>query len=153
MNEKTSFMAGGVALDSCTVRAMRLDDYLVVIDFWKQTPGLRLSEADSKENMDLFLQRNDGFSFVAEAAGQLVGTILCGHDGRRGFLYHLAVHGGYRKKGLGRQLVRRCLAKLAANGIGKCHLFVMEGNDPAMDFWERVGFQRRDDIHIYSATI
>jgi len=140
-------------LDHFIVREMRLEDYSVVIDFWRQTPGLRLSEVDSKENLDLFLQRNEGFSFVAESAGQMVGSILCGHDGRRGFLYHLAVHHGYRKQGLGRQLVNRCIAKLAASKIDKCHLFVLEGNDSAMVFWEKIGFQQRKDIHIYSRTI
>ncbi len=140
-------------MDDFIVREMRLEDYLVVIDFWRQTPGLRLSEVDSKEKLDLFLQRNEGFSFVAESAGQLVGTILCGHDGRRGFLYHLAVHTKHRRQGLGRQLVDRCIGRLAANGIDKCHLFVLEGNDSAMAFWKKIGFQQRKDIHIYSRTV
>jgi len=129
---------------------MTLNDYYAVVALWEKTPGLALSDADSEKHIDLFLKRNQGFSFVAEAGNRIIGTVLCGHDGRRGFIYHLAVYDDYRKKGIGRNLVDRCLSKLKDAGIAKCHLFVLEGNNYAMTFWNRIGFHKREDIYIYS---
>lgn len=74
---------------------------------WKRTPGMGMSKADSRENIELFLRRNEGLSLVCEDGETLVGSVLCGHDGRRGFMYHLAVHPAYRNKGIGGELVKR----------------------------------------------
>ncbi|WP_144351124.1 GNAT family N-acetyltransferase [Sporomusa termitida] len=128
-------------------------DYEAALDLWQRTPGLGLSEADSAANIDQFLSRNKGLSFVAAAGQELIGTCLCGHDGRRGFLYHLTVHPRYRRQGIGRALAERCLAQLKAAGIAKCHLFVLADNRQGMDFWDRIGFQERADICIYSCNI
>jgi GNAT superfamily N-acetyltransferase len=84
--------------------------------------------------------------------GLLVGTLLCGHDGRRGFLQHMAVAEPYRRLGLGRQLVERTFTALSEIGIHKCHVFVMRENPFAGLFWERLGWERRDDIQIYSGS-
>ena len=140
-------------MDRFLIREMKLADYSAVINFWRQTPGLALSDADTEENIGVFLTRNPGLSFVAEFADQLLGTILCGHDGRRGFIYHLAVHRDHRRKGIGRHLAERCVSKLKDVGISKCHLFVLANNDQGMVFWNKIGFQRREDIMIYSHNI
>jgi len=140
-------------VDRFLIREMKLADYSAVVDLWEKTPGLALSDADSEKHIDLFLKRNQGFSFVAEAGNRIIGTVLCGHDGRRGFIYHLAVYDDYRKKGIGRNLVDRCLIKLADDGIAKCHLFVLEENNCARLFWGRIGFCKRDDIYIYSKNL
>ncbi len=128
-------------------------DYEAALHLWQETPGLGLSEADSAANIGLFLSRNDRQSFIAEAGTELIGTCLCGHDGRRGFIYHLAVRPGCRRQGIGRALVERCLAQLKAAGIAKCHLFVLAGNRQGLAFWEHIGFQGRADICICSCNI
>lgn len=128
-------------------------DYAAALSLWQQTAGLGLSEADSAANIDQFLSRNKGMSFVAQAGQELIGTCLCGHDGRRGFLYHLAVQPGHRRQGIGRALAERCLAQLKAAGIAKCHLFVLADNRQGLAFWGHVGFQGRTDICIYSSNI
>jgi len=135
------------------IREMKRADYPAVINFWRQTPGLALGDADSEEKFSVFLARNSGLSFVAEFTNQPLGTIMCGHDGRRGFIYHLAVHRDHRRKGIGRQLVERCLSKLKEAGISKCHLFVLTENSQGMVFWDKIGFHRREDILIYSHNI
>lgn len=135
------------------IREMKLEDYETIITFWQSTPGLGVSDADSKENIGVFLSRNNRLSFVAETGNELVGTILCGHDGRRGFIYHLAVHDTYRRRGIGKQLVEGCLAGLQEAAITKCHLFVFVDNSQGMDFWNHIGFHKREDIHIYSKNI
>ena len=142
-----------VGLSEFRVRELKQEDYEAIIALWQNTPGMGISDADSKENIGLFLSRNKGFSFVAETGNELAGTILSGHDGRRGFIYHLAVHEKYRGRGLGRNLLNCCLAKLQEASITKCHLFVFADNSQGMDFWDHVGFYKRDDVHIYSKNI
>ncbi|HWR44139.1 GNAT family N-acetyltransferase [Sporomusa sp.] len=137
----------------CRIRELMPEDYEAAIALWQKTPGMGLSDADSQENIVGFLIRNKGMSFVAEFGNELIGTILCGHDGRRGFIYHLAVHNDQRKRGIGRTLVERCLTKLKEAGITKCHLFVMADNGQGMDFWDHIGFHKREDIHIYSKNV
>ena len=133
-----------------SIRAMNMGDYSDAICLWQKTPGIVLSDADAEDQMDLFLLRNQGLSFVAETDTQMIGTMLCGHDGRRGFIYHLAVRELFRRNGVGRALVTCSLNRLAAEGIKKCHLFVVDGNVHAMAFWRDVGFSSREDICIYS---
>ncbi len=128
-------------------------DYEAALHLWQETPGLALSEADSAADIGQFLSRNDGLSFVAEAGTELIGTCLCGHDGRRGFIYHLAVRHDCRCQGIGRALAERCLAQLKAAGIAKCHLFVLADNRQGLAFWEHIGFQGRADISICSCNI
>jgi len=132
------------------IREMGMADYEALTSLWRQLPGIRLREDDSRENMAKFLQRNPGMSFIAEVGGQVVGGILCGHDGRRGFLYHLAVRSDYRRQGIGRALAERSVAALTAAGISKCHLFVLADNREGGSFWQRGGFQLRQDIVILS---
>lgn len=117
-----------------------------VLRLWASTEGLTLREADSPEALGRYLGRNPGLSFVARTGGEIVGAVICGHDGRRGYLHHLAVHPNHRGRGTGRALAERCLAALQADGIDKCHLFVRIENDRARAFWSSIGWTDRTDI-------
>jgi ribosomal protein S18 acetylase RimI-like enzyme len=133
-----------------TIREMTLDDYDAVLSLWQASDGVGLSEADARENVAGYLERNPGLSFVAHDGGQLVGAVLCGHDGRRGFIHHLAVRQSHRRHGVGRALAEQCLTRLDAEGIQKCHLFVFATNHDAIAFWQRVGWHQRTDLTVMS---
>ncbi|MFC3749306.1 GNAT family N-acetyltransferase [Paenibacillus sp. GCM10012306] len=132
-------------------RSMTADDYDAAYELWVNTEGMGLNEADSRAGISRFLERNPELSQVCvHEDGSLIGTALCGHDGRRGFLYHVAVRHASRGKGSGRELVARCLDKLREDGITKCHLMVIQDNQKGRQFWEGLGWQYRDDIALYS---
>ena len=132
------------------IREMTLDYYEDVTRLWSETSGIGLSNADSKANIARYLERNPGFSFVAIQEEQVVGAILCGHDGRRGYIHHLAIEKDFRRHGVGRALVERCLTVLKAVGINKCHLFVCAENPSAQAFWQDIGWSLRTDLVIMS---
>lgn len=119
---------------------------------WEGTEGVGLSAADEPAALYSFLQRNPGLSQAAEEAGRLVGTILVGHDGRRGLIHHLAVDPACRRAGLGRALVAAGLAALKAEGIGKCHLMVFTDNAAGRAFWAGIGAEWRSNLELYSLT-
>ena len=123
------------------IRAMTIDDYDKVIELWRKTEGIALSDTDEREPMRRFLDRNPGLSLVAEIGDDLVAVVLCSHDGRRGYLHHLAVAENHRRQGIGTQLVRRCLAQLAQEQIRKCNIFFLENNESALAFWRHNGFE------------
>jgi ribosomal protein S18 acetylase RimI-like enzyme len=135
-----------------TIRVMTMDDYDGVIDLMKRTPGVTFRDADSRESTSKYLQRNPGMSFVAEVTGILCACVMCGHDGRRGYLQHLVVLPQYRRQGIANTLVERCLSTLEQHGILKCHLDVIKTNATAADYWHRQGWQLRTDIDRYSFT-
>jgi ribosomal protein S18 acetylase RimI-like enzyme len=132
------------------IRPMTEADIEAALTLWRGTEGMGLGDADAPERLAGYLQRNPGLSVVAETDGHLVGTALCGHDGRRGYLYHVAVDVGLRRCGLGRALVRACLDGLVREGISRCHLFVFGTNLAGMTFWEHSGWERRGDITLFS---
>lgn len=132
---------------------MKISDYDAVTALWTRTPGIGLSEADSRRNIGIFLDRNPGLSFVAEDEEGLMGAVMSGHDGRRGFLYHLAVDQAKRRNGVGRQLVDRCLSGLAALGLRKCHIFVFADNEEGRRFWSRTGWEQRFDLIVMSRGV
>ena len=136
-----------------TIQEMKIQDYEKVIKLWTSVEGVAVSDADEKGKINLFLNRNSGLSFVAKRDDKVIGAILCGHDGRRGYLHHLAVDPLYRGNEIGRTLVENCLIKLKEEGIGKCHLFVFANNQQGMSFWGHIGFHKRDDINIFSINI
>jgi ribosomal protein S18 acetylase RimI-like enzyme len=123
------------------------------LDLWRSTPGIGISDADQPERIAAYLERNPGLSFVARVDGRLAGAVLCGSDGRRGYLHHLAVASEFRHMGIGTVLSERCLAGLHELGITKCHLFVMAGNAGGRAFWEQVGWRLRTDLLILSKDI
>jgi ribosomal protein S18 acetylase RimI-like enzyme len=132
------------------IRTMTLDDYDAVIELMKATPGVSFRDADARESTAKYLQRNPGLSFVAEIDGALVGCVMCGHDGRRGYLQHLVVLPQYRGQGIANALVERCLSGLEELGILKCHLDVIKTNTSAASYWQHQGWQLRTDIDRYS---
>jgi ribosomal protein S18 acetylase RimI-like enzyme len=103
--------------------------------------------------MEAYLKRNSGMSFVARYKNEIIGAVLCGHDGRRGYLHHLAVHADFRNQGIGRSLVEKCVAALQSGGIQKCHLFIFSSNENGIRFWEKIGWTRRKDIGVVSKEI
>jgi putative acetyltransferase len=103
--------------------------------------------------MKAFLKRNPGMSFIARYKGNVVGAILSGHDGRRGYVYHLAVREDFRNKGVGRQLVDKCVVALKNAGIKKCHILVFNNNLDGINFWNAVGWKFRSDISAISKEI
>jgi ribosomal protein S18 acetylase RimI-like enzyme len=136
-----------------TITPMTIESYDEVFSLWQQSEGVGLSSADSRDAISHFLKKNQGLSFVASTNGQIVGTILSGHDGRRGYLYHLVVHSEYRMQGLGRKLVAQCLLALKGAGIHKCHLFAFQSNSSGIAFWKSIGWTLRSDILAMSINI
>ncbi|MGP8292516.1 GNAT family N-acetyltransferase [Vreelandella zhanjiangensis] len=131
-------------------RPMKIEDYDAAVALWLSTEGVRLRDADSREGIDKYLKRNPGLSFVAEQQGEVVGTIMAGHDGHRGFVQHLAVAAVCRKQGIGTELVRRCMNALKNEGIQKSHLMLLVDNDAGKRFWKRLGWEFRTDIELHS---
>ena len=128
------------------IRPMTMADYDDVMALMNGTPGVVVRAADSPAAIGRYLARNPGLSLVAESDGRPVGCLLCGHDGRRGYLHHVVVAPACRGQGIGRALVERALDGLAAAGITKTHIDVFADNTAALAFWRHSGWQLRDDI-------
>jgi len=127
-------------------------DYEEAIALWQRTEGVTLRSADSCEALLRYLKRNPGSSFVAREQDTLVAAVLGGHDGRRGYLHHLAVAPTHRGRGIGRALAERVLTALGTQGIHKCHLMVRADNADALAFWAHIGWAQRADLVIMSRT-
>ncbi|MCR4442875.1 MAG: GNAT family N-acetyltransferase [Peptococcaceae bacterium] len=140
-------------MEEFIIRNMKADDYDKVIEIWKESEGIGLSEADSRGSILFYLEHNPGMSFVAEDENGIAGAVLCGHDGRRGYLHHLAVKKEARGKGLGKRLAEKCLDRLKEAGIKKCHIFVLADNEEGLKFWNELGWQKRKDIILLSKNI
>jgi N-acetylglutamate synthase len=134
------------------IRVMTIADYDLSFELWNRTEGMALSGADSKEAINRYLDRNHGMSFICTAMNKVIGTILCGHDGRRGFIYHVAVDPEYRGQSIGKRLVERSLKRLEEEGISKCHIMVIEENETGKRFWNNTGWQLRDGILLFSSN-
>jgi N-acetylglutamate synthase len=131
-------------------RPMTIDDYDSAVQLWTGTEGVRLRDADSRAGIEKYLARNPGLSFVAEVDGRLVGTIMSGHDGKRGYIQHLSVTDSYRRRGIGSKLVQLCLEALKKEGILKSHLMILVENEAGKLFWSGLGWVGRRDIDLYS---
>jgi ribosomal protein S18 acetylase RimI-like enzyme len=132
------------------IRSMLADDVRGALELWRTCEGVGLSEGDTQEQLEAFLVRNPLLSHVAFEEGRLVGAVLAGHDGRRGFLYHLAVRDEFRGRGLGRALAERATLAFRAVGITKCHVMVFRHNSAGEAFWIHLGWRRRDDINVHT---
>lgn len=128
------------------LRPMTAADYDGVIALWQRSEGVGLSASDTRESIEAYLIRNPGLSQVAVADGRIVGAVLCGHDGRRGLLYHLAVERACRGRGLGRYMAETALALLAEQGIQKTYIMVFDQNSEGRAFWEKTGWETRTDL-------
>ncbi len=138
---------------SITIQDFAMNHYEQVLDLWKRSEGIGLSAADSPERISAYLSRNPGMSFTAWDGERLVGAVLCGHDGRRGYLHHLAIDPEYRRRGIGRRLSDACMAALAREGIDKAHIFVYGANEDGLAFWRRAGWYQRHELVIMSFDV
>ena len=130
-----------------TIRLMTIEDYDGVYTLWRNTPGMGLNTTDdSREGIERYLRRNPTTSFVALWEDAIVGVILAGHDGRRGYIYHTAVLPAFRGRGIARQLVEQAMAALEREGIHKAALVVFARNALGNSFWESIGFSTREDL-------
>lgn len=137
-----------------TVRSMQIEDYDQVYALWMTIHGFSIRTIDdSREGVERFLKRNPGISVVAEMDGRVVGAILCGHDGRRGCLYHVCVHEDYRMHGIGRAMVVHCMNALQQEGINKVSLIAFTKNDIGNTFWKQIGWTKREDLNYYDFVL
>ena len=136
------------------VRIMTIEDYEGVYALWKKIKafGIR-SIDDSKEGVARFLKRNPTTSVVAEKDGRIVGSILCGHDGRRGCLYHVCVDEDYRRHGIGKRMVVFAMKALKEEKINKVSLIAFTENDIGNAFWNTIGWTERLDLNYYDFTL
>jgi len=136
------------------VRTMRIEDYEQVYSLWMTIKGFSIrSIDDSKEGVERFLRRNPTTSVVAVKDGQIVGAILCGHDGRRGCLYHVCVHEDYRMLGIGKAMVVFCMEALKEEQISKVSLIAFTKNDVGNAFWKCIGWTKREDLNYYDFVL
>jgi ribosomal protein S18 acetylase RimI-like enzyme len=133
---------------------MTIDDYDGVYRLWKKIKGFGLrSVDDSREGVQRFLRRNPATSVVAEEDGKIVGSILCGHDGRRGCLYHVCVDSQYRRRGIGKEMVVKAMEALRQEEINKVSLIAFTKNDIGNAFWNTIGWTRRLDLNYYDFAL
>ena len=136
------------------VRTMTIEDYQGVHDLWMTIKGFAIrSIDDSREGVERFLKRNPATSVVAEENGEIVGSILCGHDGRRGCLYHVCVREDCRMRGIGKSMVVRCMEELAKEKISKVSLIAFTENDIGNAFWKEIGWTKREDLNYYDFVL
>jgi ribosomal protein S18 acetylase RimI-like enzyme len=127
-------------------KAMKADDHAAIMALLDAMPGVKVRDADSFEGFARYLRRNTGLSFAAEEDGAFVGCVFGGHDGRRGYLYHLAVASTHRRRGIASALVRNALDALAAEGIGKVHIDLLADNADGLAFWQAAGWFERPEL-------
>jgi ribosomal protein S18 acetylase RimI-like enzyme len=134
------------------IRPFQPEDHAAAWALWQSTEGVGLTNASSYESVCRFLARNPGLSFVATDGQQVVGTILCGHDGRRGLIHSVAIAASHRRRGIARSLVTHALAGLRGAGIDKCHLLVFNDNAEGRAFWHGIGAEERTTLGLFSLT-
>lgn len=129
------------------IREMTIADYDSVYHLWVNTPGMGLNNLDdSVQGIEKYLKRNPNTCFVAEKNNKIIGVILSGHDGRRGFIYHAAVDASERNSGVGTALLDKAMNALKNEGISKVALVVFAQNELGNSFWEKRGFIVRQDL-------
>jgi ribosomal protein S18 acetylase RimI-like enzyme len=144
----------GALLANFNTRIMKIEDYEAVSRLWSGIQGMGMrSLDDSQAGIAKFLIRNPNTCFVAEQDGQIVGVILSGHDGRRGYIYHAAVSPEFRGQGIGKELLRQAIAALKTEGIHKAGLLVFASNEIGNAFWESQGWVRRTDIYYRNKSL
>lgn len=130
-----------------TIRPFLPPDCHRVLCLWRNTEGIGLDKSDTLEGIQTFLARNEGLSLVAESSeGEIVAAVLCGHDGRRGYLHHLAVAKPFRGLGVAQTLIETCLRNLQQLGLTKCNLHVFASNESGRKFWAKQGWAIREDL-------
>ena len=133
-----------------TIRKMTVGDHGGATELWRASRGVGVTDADSAAGVTSFLRRNPGLSLVALEDERVVGAVLCGHDGRRGYISHLAVAASHRRQGVASQLAERCVGLLRRVGIQKCHVFVFRGNTDSCAYWKDTGWSERGELALFS---
>ena len=139
-------------MDECvTISPMVIDDYPQVAKLWAGIRGFGIrSIEDSREGVDRFLKRNPDISVVAMLPdGEIIGSILCGHDGRQACFYHVCVREDYRQKGIGRSLVDACVEALRREEINRIYLIAFKTNQVGNAFWKSIGWVQREDRNYF----
>lgn len=140
--------------ETVNVRIMTGEDYEGVKALWLTIKGFAIRTIDdSKEGVEAFIRRNPTTSIVAEVNGKIVGSILCGHDGRRGCLYHVCVHEAHRMKGIGKAMVSKAMSALKDENITKVSLIAFTKNDVGNAFWKQIGWIKREDLNYYEFSL
>lgn len=138
---------------SLKIYPFEMKDYDLVYQLWLEVFPETTDASYDREAIQFFLDRNPGTSFVAELDGEVVGALLAGHDGRRGYIHHLGVRAELRGTGIGKELIRWAEEALAELGLEKVHLFVIKSNTPAKAFYEKIGYEQRNRLDIFSRVI
>ena len=126
--------------DNIDTREFSINDYDAAVELWQRVEGLEIAEGDDKQSVAQFLARNPSLSRVATDESGIVGVALCGHDGRRGHIYHLAVDPAYQRRGLGKRLLDECLESLRRTGVKRVIIMVADDNPRGREFWKRCGW-------------
>lgn len=162
MNHPVYTITSGRSIGEChngmlggyTIREMKMEDYPRVYRLWRGIKGFGIrSIDDSEEGIERFIRRNPKTSIVAESGGDIVGTILCGHDGRRGCFYHVCVKKEFRKKGIGKAMAVAAMKVLQEEKINKVCLIAFTDNEVGNQFWKSVGWTFRSDLNYYDFTL
>lgn len=136
------------------IRVMTIQDFDQIYNIWINTPGMGLNTTDdSKAGIEKYLKRNPTTSFVAEDGDKIIGAIMAGHDGRRGYIHHTFVLPEYRKQGIAQILVNSAIDALDKEGINKVALVAFKENKGGNAFWERIGFTARNDLFYRNKNI
>jgi ribosomal protein S18 acetylase RimI-like enzyme len=136
------------------ITELTIKNYEEVLSLWESSEGVGLdSDSDTKERIWIYLHRNPGLSFAAFEKGKVIGAVLCGQDGRRGYLHHLTVAEAHRNKGIGTALVDKVISKLWMLGIRKCNIFVFADNFAGQEFWKKSSWVERTDLKVMSKDI
>lgn len=136
------------------IRPMTAADISASLMLWQSTEGLVLrTQSDNEQSLARFLERNPELSFVTESDGKMAGNVLCGHDGRRGYIYHLAVAPDFRREGCARAMLASALKALASLGIPRCHAFVRFRNLTALKFWNSADAEQRPDVGVVTISL
>ena len=141
-------------MNDTVIRTMTIEDYAGVKALWMTIKGFAIrSIDDSREGVERFLLRNPKSSVVAVKNGEIVGAILCGHDGRRGCLYHVCVREDQRRNGIGKEMVIFCMNALKEEKISKVSLIAFSSNDIGNAFWKQIGWTKREDLNYYDFVL
>ena len=122
---------------------MKLNRFDELIKFWKSIEGLYISDDDNYENLKIYLKRNPKLNFIVLHENRIIAAIKCSHDGRRGYIHHLAVKKRFRGKGIAKELIDKCLNNLRDKSIKKIRIFVLDNNEEAITFWKHIGFEEQ----------
>jgi len=135
---------------SVRMRALRGDDHAAFLALWAVCDGVEIRTWEDAADLARLIERNPSLCCVAEVAGSMVSTLLCGHHGWRGWLYHLEVNPAFRRLGIANSMVNRAMMELSKVGVRRVHTLVLSGNRDAMQFWSASGWRQREDLSMVS---